>query len=621
MDNLPNEVYHRIFDHLRRPEIQTCSLVCKRLNVVATQVYGKKLIIDNEKVQNAKIYLARDTANKYFKHGHLVRKLIFKSMTESMWINPQRTPSDISTVFLLDEFLSLLKYLPNIEEIDFTKSNDYTTYISYLRDASLQHIKKISGLRCKRYSCQNGSYKNYLSTCFRYRGTLTSLTLEYTKDTKGYIFHGVGVLDMLSQFKNLKKLVFNNSCSDNEIMFQIQAICPQLTELAFNSKYEGSLKAVDQKTEAVVKPNKNLQHLNIISLSLSIDYTKYLTSFIEDGLSTVNIQVTTTRLYDWVETVGIENGLKLMTKLGRLNDVNISFTRIYKTRKIYMFNTSKMTRWFQLVNAFKGSKKAFCDVTFCGSARMQNTFEYDTLNNQLSLVHGFDDAEDYDDKEPILLKFTLPDKSIATIGPEIINRLELRISSVWVDFNILNFLEYGFKNCINLQCLEVESYLVIQGCTEEKIGAIDDIQNNLNMVHFQSGAPTTDVLDMLYTYLPDIEYLIFGSADSNYTMRLDLTPFKSLKRCYFILQQDSMDKSASINFEYQDGKEKWYYYDGKSKEFSVVQDKLTFGYYCQSFTFLCNNNDIEFTVCSNSNYSLLNFNMDKLPDTCYHIPK
>lgn len=429
---------------------------------------------------------------------------------------------------------------------------------------------------------------------------------------------------MLSQFKNLKKLVFYNSCSDNKIMFQIQELCPQLTELTF-SQYNGSFKAVeaslDQKTEPIVKLNKNLQRLKINSSSLSIDYTNYLTRFIEDGLRTVRIEVTTTGLCDWMETVGIKNSLKLMTKLGQLNNVDISFIQCLRTRRIYMSNALKMTRWFQLVNAFKGGKKAFCNVKFCGSGRMQDHFEYDALEKQLYLVYGFEDAENYENEDPFL-SFTLPDRSLSNIGPEIINQLKLSLSEQ-VDSNALNFLEYGFKNCINLQYLEVESYLVIQGYTEEKNGAVDGIQNDLDMVHFQSGVPTVDVLDMIYTYLPNIEVLIFGSYGSNYTMKLDLTRFESLKRCYFLLQQACTDiyRSASINFEYQGGKEQGYYYDGRSKKYSVVQNKRTFGYYCQYFTFLCNNNDIEFTVCSDSKYSLLNFNIDKLPDSCYHIPK
>ncbi|GAA5811279.1 hypothetical protein MFLAVUS_004712 [Mucor flavus] len=592
---------------------------------VAAQVYSRTLILDNNKIQKANIYFERDISHKYFKYGYFVRKLIFKSDAESTGRDPHGTETAFPTVFHRGDFLSLFKHFPNIEEIDLTGSNDRIAYISYLRDANLQHIKKISELRFSNYATSGVSYRNYLSTCFKYHGTLTSLSLEYTRNTKDYTFCGVGVLDMLSQFKNLKNLVFYNSYSDNEIMFQIQILCPQLTELTFDSKYDGPFEAVeeslDQETEAIVKLNKNLQHLKINSLSLSVDYTKYLTSFIEDGLSTVHIKVTATGLCDWMETVGIENGLKLMTKLGQLNDVNISFMQCRRTRKIYMLNALKMTRWFQLVNAFKGGNKAFCNVKFCGSGCMQDHFEYDALENQLYLVYGFEEAEDYEDENP-LLSFTLPDRSLSTIGPEIINQLELSLSEP-VESNILNFLEYGFKNCINLQYLEVESCLVIQGCTEEKIGAIDDIQNNLNMVHFQNGVPTADLLDMIYTHLPDIELLIFGSDGSNYTMKLDLTPFKSLKRCYFILQQACTDsyKSVSINFEYQDGKEQWHCYDGKSKEYSVVENKRTFGYYCQSFTFLCNNNDIEFTVCSDSNYSLSNFNIDKLPGSCYHIPK
>ncbi|KAI8047778.1 hypothetical protein BDF21DRAFT_206394 [Thamnidium elegans] len=141
------------------------------------------------------------------------------------------------------------------------------------------------------------------------------------------------------------------------------------------------------------------------------------------------------------------------------------------------------------------------------------------------------------------------------------------------------------------------------------------------MVHFLSGPPTDDVLDVISTYLPDIEVLIFGSV-KKYNVIMDLAPFKSLKRCYFVIQQSSTNshKSISINFKYPDGKEREYYYNSKRKKFSAAQDKRSTSYSRQPFSFLCNK-DVEFTVCFVSIYGILNFNIDKLPDSCYHIPK
>lgn len=113
---------------------------------------------------------------------------------------------------------------------------------------------------------------------------------------------------------------------------------------------------------------------------------------------------------------------------------------------------------------------------------------------------------------------------------------------------------------------KISKYIV---CVRVSVFALDDVQNNLNMVHFQIGVPTADVLDMIYTYLPDIEFQIFGSDGVKNTVKLDLTPSKSLKRSYFILQQGFIRyRLASINFEYQDRKEQCYFYDSKSRVFS-----------------------------------------------------
>lgn len=174
MNDLPADVFNGIFHYLSRPEILICTLVCKRLNIFAAQVYSRTLVIDDNKVQKANIYFERGIAHKYFKCGYFVRKLIFKSEAETSW-RDLKTETTFPTVFHQDEFLLFIKHFPNIEEIDLTGSDDCITYISYLRDASLQRIEKFSELRFKDYDYSGVSYQDYISTCFKYRGTLTSL--------------------------------------------------------------------------------------------------------------------------------------------------------------------------------------------------------------------------------------------------------------------------------------------------------------------------------------------------------------------------------------------------------------------------------------------------------------
>ncbi|KAG2228698.1 hypothetical protein INT48_003485, partial [Thamnidium elegans] len=178
MNHLLAEIYYGIFYYLSRPVIQICSFVFKQWNVVAARVYKRELVIDDYEVQIAKLNLSSDGISEYFKNGHLIRKLTFKSEFEGEVDIFRRTPNtptkkkEIPPRLSRCEFLLLLKYLPNIEEIDLTE-----------------------------------------------------------KDTMGYTCSGVGILDMLSQFKNLKQLVFYNNYSDKSITFRIQERCPQLTDL------------------------------------------------------------------------------------------------------------------------------------------------------------------------------------------------------------------------------------------------------------------------------------------------------------------------------------------------------------------------------------------------------
>ncbi|KAI8051764.1 hypothetical protein BDF21DRAFT_432099, partial [Thamnidium elegans] len=273
---------------------------------------------------------------------------------------------------------------------------------------------------------------------------------------------------MLSQFKNLKQLVFYNNYRDNLMMFRIQKLYPQLRDLTFmtgsnchRSSNVLERGAYEKGAEPTVELNKSLRRLNINLLLLPIDYTKHLTSYLTDTLHTVNIQVAYHELYDWIDEVGMENSLTLMKKLGKLNDVCISF----RSPSTDLTHKAKMSKWFQVVNAFKGSKKALCTVKFCGTSSSQDYFKYNALDGQLVLAyvlededyHGLEneiqdvyneidhrerediynyDREDVDyyrrhDYGPIystnesLQGFPLPTSSISTIGPEIIDRFEL----------------------------------------------------------------------------------------------------------------------------------------------------------------------------------------------------
>ncbi|GAA5801385.1 hypothetical protein HPULCUR_006831 [Helicostylum pulchrum] len=499
--------------------------------------------------------------------------------------------------------------------------------------------------------------------------------MKYTEDTKDYTFCGVGILDMLSQFENLKQLEFRSNYSDNSIMFRIQELCPKLTDLTFTSNLscsEGDVQdLLEQRVEHTVKSNKSLRYLDINLPSLPIDYTKYLTSYLEDTLHTVNIQVRFTGLYDWIEDVGMEDTLKLMKKLGQLNDVRISFARTSRLRRTRLTYELKMAKWFQVVNAFKGNKKALCTVKLCGTSPSRDYFKYNALDNQLILAYTLEDIDyrrlenadynvyyneredadyyeredaDYYEREDIgyyeredvyydereydihiyrsyetLSESAFPASFISTIGPEIIDRLELNLEKVSDNF-VTKFLEYVFLSYINLQYLKVTDYFQIQGRSNHRNEELNSIRNNLKMVHFLSGTSTNNILNIIFKYLPDIEVLVLGNH-SRYNWNLDLTLFKSLKRCYVIIQHTSNHNCEALNikFDYTDGKKRRYYYDGTAEKTLVREDIQRTIRLCRSFIFTCKK-DTEFTVCFGSDESLLNFNIDKNHDSRYRIP-
>ncbi|KAI8051763.1 hypothetical protein BDF21DRAFT_498290 [Thamnidium elegans] len=664
MDELPAEVYYGIFHYLSRPEIQAFSLVCRRLNEVTFQVINKMLLINDRKLRIVKVNLAQgkrrflkwfasDYTNTYFKNGHLVRNLIIKS--ESQWILMDYhdfiyKTDNRSARFSRAEFLLLLEYLPNIEEIDFTESGYYTYYLSYLLDANLQHIKKIApgpyehGIfskpddftRSDRFSWTDGypdeesfmitnllrpdnfscpDHNDYLSACLKFCGTLTSLCLQYTGVSKDYNFSGVGILHMLSQFKNLKQLVFHNSYSNNSIMFRIQEFCPQLTELIFTSDNSD-----DFVQESPVKLNKRLQHLNIILESLTIGYTKYLTSYIEDGLKSVSIQVKRTGLYDWIDEVGMEDALKLMKNLGLTKDVSIAFSESDIPRATHLSSRQRTIKWFQVADAFKGNKNVLCSVKFCKPNSLQDYFEYSSSDKQLTLTRGWTAAHDILEGDSFTYRYNaplsdlpFPTAFISTILPGIINRLDFDLGGMSVHDEVV-YLKYALSNCINLHYLRIGEYTKIQGCPNQRNSEVDSILISSKMVYFICSEPTADALSVISSYLPNIELLVFANY-SNDNVTWNLTYFKNLKRCYFLIQTITAYNREPLlfKFEYTDGKEQSYYYENGSL---VRQIKRPFR---TSYTIICKK-DTDFTLCFELNKNLWNFDIGKLQENRYRIP-
>ncbi|GAA5811321.1 hypothetical protein MFLAVUS_004754 [Mucor flavus] len=448
-------------------------------------------------------------------------------------------------------------------------------------------------------------------------------------------------------------------------------LCLQLTDLKFTSNFNRS----EQRVEHTVKLNKKLRHLYINLPSLSINYTKDLTRYLEDTLHTVSF----TGLYFWIENVGIENSLNLMKKLGQLNDVCISFRRSngsLRTRRLTY--AIKMTWWFQVVNAFKGDKKALCTVKFCGTSSSQDYFKYSALDNQLILAYTLEDVDyraleniNYNESEYVyyneredanhyvredeideavhyeredvyysereyeyyseideadfyesenvyygergydshiyrpcesLSKSALPISFISIIGPEIIDRVELNLEEV--SDNVY---------------LKVTGYFQIQRRPNHRNEELNGTQNNLKTLHFLSGAPANNILNSIFKHLPDIEVLVLGTR-GKYNSSLDLRQFKSLRRCYIIIQQTSTYncEALTIKFNCTDGKKRQYYYDGAVKKTLVREDIRGSIRICRSFTFTFEK-ETEFFVYFDSGESILNFNIDKHPDSCIPV--
>ncbi|KAI8051765.1 hypothetical protein BDF21DRAFT_498292 [Thamnidium elegans] len=229
--------------------------------------------------------------------------------------------------------------------------------------------------------------------------------------------------------------------------------------------------------------------------------------------------------------------------------------------------------------------KSFMYLKFSNSSPVQDYFEYSLLDTDSfgglegNLVYGLNGPRTL---------FTSYLGYISTIRSETIDRLDLDINLKISDQNML-FLRYLFKNCINLQYFKLMGYFQIQGLK---------------------------IRNLIIGYLPNIEVVVLGSR-SGCNASLDLTPFKSLKRYFHIIQQpsDYIREALTIKFKYKDGTNQWYHYDDNVDDFFLI--KNTTSRPCRSFT--CNK-ELEFNVCFEFGESLSKFDIEKSRDICYRVP-
>ncbi|KAI9261788.1 hypothetical protein EDC94DRAFT_584669 [Helicostylum pulchrum] len=287
MNNLPSELFKKIFLYLNQEDLQACYFVCKRWYPVATPLNWESVRLPNDKVVLVKSHLNDSNYYQYFKYGHLIISIKIDCPPSPFYI-PLSKP----------ELLLLLNRLLNLSEIDMSYTNHIKMYLRDLLDAEMQHINKI-------YI----GYENYpldlcFSVCYKFRSSISSMELVCNKSTINFNPQQINILNSLTQFKQLTQPVFYNKHDMNLMPYHVQDVCLRLKHFTFFSDYSISESAMQHLLDTNSQMNINfstcLSHLDLEFPSLSATYTRILIDCFPNQLLISSIKILSQVFFNWI---------------------------------------------------------------------------------------------------------------------------------------------------------------------------------------------------------------------------------------------------------------------------------------------------------------------------------
>ncbi|GAA5799676.1 hypothetical protein HPULCUR_005093 [Helicostylum pulchrum] len=254
----------------------------------------------------------------------------------------------------------------------------------------------------------------------------------------------------------------------------------------------------------------------------------------------------------------MELALRLMQKVGKVDSVLIHFNFLDQY-EVQPNEENKMTKYFKLLNAFRGTRQTYCKAKFteldiqelsecifhCDSSYGLYT-AYCMYDNDF---HGPDNAD-----------LDLPGRTSSIIGPEIFDNLQIDIFRDNSDLKY-QYLKYSFLNCPELQSFELHYYAYWYGemvstikYTHNKENPIGSDQPNyeIDLLEIEHIIPDQHFFNLVTTYLKDIELKAFIYTTVSHVDIPD-SDFVLLKctngegRCYY-LNEEKGKTAAQVEY-------------------------------------------------------------------------
>ncbi|KAI9266291.1 hypothetical protein EDC94DRAFT_646931 [Helicostylum pulchrum] len=567
MRDLPVEIYTNIFLYLKRRDLQTCYFVCKSWYTMTIQLGWETVTLQDHNISRLKLLLNAFVRKQYFKYSRLITKLAIQDAMYRDWYK-----------FSELELLELLKQLPYLKEIDFTRTHYPNEYVGYLINADMQHINRID----TGTNLTDIRSDLLFSVYYKFRSSITCIRLLYNRNTVSF-----NILNFLTKFKKLTKLELRNKHDVNLTPFQIQDSCPNLEYLNFRcDPYSTSDRVMRQTLDDNRRINLNfissLTYLELCLPYLSATYARYLIDYFPNHLTDLSIIISHQYFFNWIDIVGMDLALRLMEKSGSIKKIYIGFRGRVRDN-----DENNMTKYFKLLNSFRGTRQTHCTAHFNEAIpekrRLCYSFRYDSLGRLLATL-----------QRPNTADIAVPDKASSIIGPEIFHALEFNLLGPYDDDDdVYQVLNYSLSNFPRLQSINIVfndnmcSKYSFSLRHKEGLISSDQANGDINLLQMEYIRPAKNIFDLVTTHLHNIEIVSLkaGKWDRKYgNPVIDLTGFKKLKSFKYTSMDENFTKeNRFVLIKYTNGTERRIHeFYAKTKG----RDNLSFTILCDISVFL-----------------------------------
>ncbi|KAG2214331.1 hypothetical protein INT47_000887 [Mucor saturninus] len=489
--------------------------------------------------------------NNYFRYGLFTKKLTIGNDKEefihySRGLDENLVKED-DCRFDKEDWVQLLEYLPNLQELDLSCSCNGEIYLQHIYETdskkALLKIQEIKPIDQNPFSFRRELLSLLFAVCYKYRESITTLKVAFFDPVFSFGFISGHVTTLLNDFKRLTCLTFTNECDESLTTLDLQASCPLLVSLAYYSDYnvpDDTIKDIlDNEASNAKNVKCSLKKMVISGASIPKYYSRYIIDYVSPYLDVFNLNMYEHDMYDWVDYIGYENALNLLRNMNTIEEAGVRWHPDKYYERTSTDTGSDATIFFTLLNAFKGDKQLYCKADY-GDFRSPHKGMVHT-KDELRVEYGLsyhdylqinenvqnDSDEDGDEETDVrpsnrTVHIKLPDTSISSIGPEIIHHLSVTMCNSNPDLPV-NFLRYAFLNCPNLQYFFYYSmndpyYHICIGNSidigshsqEKKNSLTNTAQENITVAKFQNMLPSEEIMELLNTYSPRIETIVCG---------------------------------------------------------------------------------------------------------------